>query len=189
MIFMLGYMSSNVVSHRCHSQVLPYVKLLLQSLRRAELWFILPDTHCVGSQEYVTFFSFSMDFYGNMADVRAWFQGISGRARSSSKQFSLRAWPISLVVRTLPPEFHYKDQAGHGGATTQVQQPRHGSTRLTPVDGWPRCIALCRIDTTIWNVASMLAVFSTGTAEFCRVCGWGTTVLTEDALDRNPSWL
>ena len=154
MIFMLGYMSGNVVSHRCHSQVLPYVKLLLQSLRRAELWYTA--WHALrGKSRVCHFFSFSMDFYGNMAaDVRAWWNQESSSALLSS-QFSLRAWPISLVPGQDPASRVPLQGPGGGNGCTA------GST-LDAGGCLARCIALCRIDTTIWNVASMLAVFSTG---------------------------
>ena len=109
MIFMLGYMSGNVVSHRCHSQVLPYVKLLLQSLRRAELWSTA--WHALRGKSGVCHFFFI--FYGNMAaDVRAWFQGIKQSSFHPSSLASGHGQSHWFLVRTLPPEFHYKDQAG-----------------------------------------------------------------------------
>ena len=74
---------------------------------------ILPDTHCVGSQEYVTFFHF---LWISMATwLLMWGPG-------ETRNQALRSFHRSLasghgqshwfLVRTLPPEFHYKDQAG-----------------------------------------------------------------------------
>ena len=52
-------------------------------------------------------------FYGNMAaDVRAWFQGIKQSSFHPSSLASGHGQSHWFLVRTLPPEFHYKDQAG-----------------------------------------------------------------------------
>ena len=102
----------------CHAQVLPYVKLLLESLRRAGL-------HGLQIRKVM----FDLVIQCEICDL------LPHGSRSQEN--------VTGVLHAL--------QCGTAsGACLQSSTTR------------ARCIAPCRIDTTIWNVASMLAVFSTG---------------------------